>query len=86
MSSPISFTLDDDALRALDRKAQAIGVPTDQLARMLVEHMLFNQAYADSRVSVAEPPELYNDEGPARSWDEVRPELEALIERTFGPD
>ena len=86
MSNSLLVTLDAEALGALVQKARGIGVSPEALAGMLVEQALYDQAYAESRAGMEELVVRYEDEGPARPWDEVRPELEALIERTFGPD
>lgn len=80
----LTIILSDDTLARLKAKALAMGVTPEALAADLIEQAMFDLDRAEALDGVREPEPHYDADEPTRPWDEVRPELEALIHRTFG--
>lgn len=83
----LRIQLDDYAAAKLVAKAKALGVSPEELAatllgQQLFEHDDFSWINGDPRLQGNAPADL---EG-ARDWDEVRPEIVALIDKTFAPE
>lgn len=87
MASDLTVPLRPDTLERLNVKAASLKMKPEDLARLLVEQVLFDEvAREESHPRVRESATDYGGDGPTRPWDEVRPEMEALIDRTFGKE
>ena len=79
----LTVTLNDTTLERLRTKAQAMGLAPEILAARLIEQTMFELDRPYPSKGVQESERDFDSEEPGRPWSEVRPELEALIDRTF---
>lgn len=82
----MTLKLDDYTAAKIEARARAMGIPPEDLAAMVLDARFFDYddftwINGDPRDDDAANHDL-QDKG--RPWDEVRPELMALIDKTFG--
>ena len=64
--------------------AQATGIPDAAIVASIIESEFFDRAAFDwSEEAIEDVDATSSEDEPGRPWEEVRPELEALIDRLF---
>lgn len=82
----LTLQLDDYTAKKIGERAKAMGIAPAELAAMVLNARFFDYddftwINSDPRDDLPETPGLH--EG-GRSWEEVRPDFLALIDKTFG--
>lgn len=82
----MTLKLDDYTTAKIAARAKAMGIPPEDLAAMVLDARFFD--YDDFTWINGDPRDddaaNYDLQEMGRPWDEVRPELMALIDKTFG--
>lgn len=82
----MTLKLDDYTAAKIATRAKAMGIPPEELAAMVLDARFFD--YDDFTWINGDPRDddasNYDLQEKGRPWDEVRPELMALIDKTFG--
>ncbi len=83
-TSPVVLDLDDDMIGKIASAAQATGIPDAAIVAWIIESEFFDRTAFDwSDEAIDDIDATSSEDEPGRPWEEVRPELEALIDRLF---
>ena len=83
-TSPVVLDLDNDMIGKIASAAQATGIPDAAIVASIIESEFFDRAAFDwSEEAIEDVDATSSEDEPGRPWEEVRPELEALIDRLF---